>query len=184
MSSIKRRDFLKVGIAGIAGIAAGFVNILPAQARQSIGHSISIRSAHTGETFNGVYRVGSYYVPAAFRQINRIMRDHRTNDLHPIDPRLIDVLARLQRQCRCNEPLTILSGYRSASTNALLRRASHNVARNSFHIKGQAADIRVPGSSASHVRSVAMNMRAGGVGYYPRAAFVHVDTGDIRHWTA
>ncbi len=181
---LMRRKVLKMGLAGLAGIAAGFANILPASARETIGYSISIKNAHTGETFNGVYRVGGYYVPRAFRQINHIMRDHYNNDLHPIDPRLIDVLAKLQKRCACAEPLTVLSGYRSPSTNAMLRRISANVARNSYHMKGQAADIRVPGRSAGQVREVAMGIQAGGVGYYPNREFVHVDTGDIRHWVA
>ncbi len=181
---LTRRNILKCGLAGFAGIAASVAGILPAAARETIGYTISIKNAHTGETFKGVYRVGGYYVPRAFRQINHIMRDHYDDSLHPIDPRLVDVLARLQKKCACNEPLTVLSGYRSPNTNAMLRKASSNVAQNSFHMKGQAADIRVPGSSTNQVREVAMSLAAGGVGYYPRREFVHVDTGDIRHWTA
>lgn len=179
-----RRKVLKMGLAGFAGLAASFAGILPAAARETIGYTISIKNAHTGEVFKGVYRVGGYYVPRAFRQINHIMRDHYNGDLHPIDPRLVDMLAKLQKRCACAEPLTILSGYRSPQTNAMLRAVSRNVAQNSFHMKGQAADIRVPGSSVTEVRQVAMNMAAGGVGFYPRREFVHVDTGDVRHWTA
>lgn len=181
---LTRRKVLKTGMGCILGLVAGFANVLPASARETIGYSIAIKNAHTGETFRGVYRVGGYYVPRAFRQINHIMRDHRSNDLHPIDPRLIDILAKLQKRCACAEPLTVLSGYRSPSTNAMLRKISHNVARNSFHMKGRAADIRVPGKSAGEVHQVAMSIHGGGVGFYPRRSFVHVDTGDIRHWTA
>lgn len=166
------------------GLVAGIANALPAKARETIGYSIAIKNAHTGEVYRGVYRVGGYYVPRAFRQINHIMRDHRSNNLHPIDPRLIDILAKLQKRCACSEPLTILSGYRSPQTNAMLRRISGNVARNSYHMKGQAADIRVPGSSSGQVHEIAMSIKAGGVGFYPRRSFVHVDTGDIRHWVA
>jgi uncharacterized protein YcbK (DUF882 family) len=181
---LTRRKLLKVGLAGFAGIAASFAGILPAAARETIGYTISIKNAHTGEVFKGVYRVGGYYVPRAFRQINHIMRDHYNGDAHPIDPRLVDVLAKLQKRCDCSEPLTVLSGYRSPATNAMLRRSSGNVAQNSYHMKGQAADIRVPGSPASTVRQVALTLAAGGVGYYPRREFIHVDTGDVRHWTA
>lgn len=181
---LTRRKVLKTGMAGLAGLVAGFANILPAAARETIGYTISIKNAHTGEVFKGVYRVGGYYVPRAFRQINHIMRDHYNGDLHPIDPRLIDILAKMQKRCACAEPLTVLSGYRSPSTNAMLRKISRNVARNSFHMKGRAADIRVPGSSTAQVHQVAMSLQAGGVGYYPRHSFVHVDTGDIRHWSA
>jgi len=179
-----RRKILKAGLAGTAGLVASMANILPAAARETIGYSISIKNVATGEIFNGVYRVGGYYVPRAFRQINHIMRDHRTGDMHPIDPRLIDILAKMQKRCACSEPLTVLSGYRCPATNAMLRKLSKNVAQNSFHMKGQAADIRVPGSTTSQVHEVAMSLKAGGVGYYPRRSFVHVDTGDIRHWVA
>ncbi|HEY8964248.1 MAG TPA: DUF882 domain-containing protein [Alphaproteobacteria bacterium] len=179
-----RRKILKAGVAGVAGLVASMANILPAAARETIGYSISIKNSHTGETFNGVYRVGGYYVPRAFRQINHIMRDHRTEQMHPIDPRLIDILAKMQKRCACSEPLTVLSGYRCPETNAMLRKVSRNVARNSFHMKGQAADIRVPGSTTAQVHEVAVSLKSGGVGYYPRRSFVHVDTGDIRYWTA
>jgi uncharacterized protein YcbK (DUF882 family) len=179
-----RRNILKAGIAGLAGIVAGFANILPASAREAVGYTIAIKNAHTGETFRGVYRVGGYYVPRAFRQINHIMRDHYDNSHHPIDPRLIDILAKLQKRCNCSEPLTVLSGYRSPNTNSMLRRFSRNVARNSYHMKGRAADIRVPGNSAGEVHQIAMSINGGGVGFYPRRQFVHVDTGDIRHWVS
>jgi len=179
-----RRKILKMGLAGAAGVMASMANILPAAARETIGYSIAIKNAATGEVFNGVYRVGGYYVPRAFRQINHIMRDHRTGDLHPIDPRLVDILAKMQKRCACSEPLTVLSGYRCPATNAMLRRISKNVAQNSYHMKGQAADIRVPGSTTAQVHEVAISLKSGGVGYYPHHEFVHVDTGDIRYWTA
>lgn len=179
-----RRKFVNFSVAGIALVASGALNILPASARQTIGHEISIKNAHTGERFQGVYRIGSYYVPAAFRRINRVLRDHRTGDIHPIDPKLIDTLSRIQRDCRCSEAIDILSGYRSPKTNSMLRRVSSGVAQNSYHMKGQAADIRVPGSSTSKVRNTARALRLGGVGFYPRSNFVHVDTGDVRTWTS
>lgn len=179
-----RRNIVKYGFAGLAVVMSGALKMLPAQARRSIGYSVSLRNAHTGELFSGVFRIGSYYVPSAFRKINRVLRDHRTGDIHPIDPKLIDTLARVQRDCRCSEAIQVLSGYRSKKTNDMLRRKSRSVARNSYHMKGQAADIRVPGSSTRKVRNTARALRIGGVGYYPRSSFVHVDTGDIRTWTS
>lgn len=179
-----RRKFVNLSVAGIALVASGALSILPASARQTIGHEVSIKNAHTGERFQGVYRIGSYYVPAAFRRINRVLRDHRTGDIHPIDPKLIDTLSRIQRDCRCSQAIDVLSGYRSPKTNSMLRRASKGVARNSYHMKGQAVDIRVPGSSTSKVRNTARALRVGGVGFYPRSNFVHVDTGDVRTWTS
>jgi uncharacterized protein YcbK (DUF882 family) len=177
-----RRKFVNFSIAGLALAASGALNVLPASARQTIGHEVSLRNAHTGERFQGVYRIGSYYVPSAFRKINRVLRDHRTGDIHPIDPELIDTLARIQRDCRCGDAVEVLSGYRSPKTNNMLRRNSSGVARNSYHMKGQAADIRVPGSSTAKVRNTARALRVGGVGYYPRSGFVHIDTGHVRTW--
>jgi uncharacterized protein YcbK (DUF882 family) len=97
---------------------------------------------------------------------------------------LIDTLARIQSDCNCAEGLQILSGYRSPKTNKMLRRNGNGVAKKSYHLKGQAADIRVPGSSLSKVRNTARALRVGGVGYYPRSGFIHVDTGDVRSWTS
>ena len=179
-----RRKFVNFSIAGMALLASGALKVIPASARQTVGHEVSIKNAHTGERFQGVYRIGSYYVPGAFRKINRVMRDHRTGDIHPIDPKLIDTVSRIQRDCRCGQAVEILSGYRSPKTNNMLRSKSSAVAKNSFHMKGQAADIRVPGSSSSKVRNTARALRVGGVGYYPRSNFVHVDTGSVRTWTS
>lgn len=184
MMNKTRRKIVNYGFAGLAAFLSGAYKIMPAQARQTIGYSVSIRNAHTGESFNGVYRVGGYYVPSAFRKINKIMRDHRTGDIHPIDPKLIDTLARLQKRCNCSQPINLLSGYRSPKTNAMLRRTTSGVAKNSYHLKGQAADIQMPGSSTKRVRDMAQMLKAGGVGYYPRSQFVHVDTGTIRTWGA
>lgn len=180
----KRRSFVKYTVAGLALAFSGALNALPASARQTIAHEVSFRNAHTGEKFKGVYRIGSYYVPGAFRKINRVLRDHRTGDIHPIDPELIDILSQVQKDCRCGTYLDILSGYRSPKTNNMLRRNTKGVAKQSYHLKGQAADIRVPGSSTKKVRNTARALRVGGVGYYPRSGFVHVDTGDVRTWTS
>lgn len=179
-----RRKIVKYSLGGIAAVMSGALNILPAQARQTVGYTVSIKNAHTGERFQGVYRIGSYYVPSAFRKINRLMRDHRSGEIHPIDPKLVDTLSRVQRDCNCTQAIELLSGYRCPKTNAMLRRSSKAVAKNSYHMKGQAADIRVPGSSTSKVRNTARALRIGGVGYYPRSGFVHVDTGDVRTWTS
>lgn len=183
MDKTKRR-FMKWAGAMTAGVVCGVVNVLPASARETIGYKVSIHNVHTNETFSGVYRVGKYYSPKAFRKISKLMRDHRTGGVHHIDPRLIDILSRVQKQCRCNKPIELLSGYRSAKTNNMLRSKSRAVAKNSYHMKGQAADIQIPGASTKTMRNAALSLRAGGVGYYPRKSFVHVDTGDVRSWTS
>ena len=137
---------------------------------------------HTGERYSGVYRVGDKYLPEAFEQMNFVLRDHRTGEIFPMDPHLIDIVSMLQRKTGYSRPFEILSGYRSPHTNASLRRNSSGVARNSYHMYGQAMDIRAPGLSTRTLRDRAKGLRAGGVGYYSRSNFVHVDTGDVRSW--
>ncbi len=180
----KRRAFLKVVGAGLVGLSALMVKVMPASARETIGRSVSMKNLHTGEIYKGIYRVGGYYIPEEFEKINTLMRDHRCGKKRAMDPKLIDIIADIQKKCGCVEPVGILSGYRSAETNAMLRKNTSGVAKNSFHIKGQAADIRLNGVRTKYLCTQAMNLKAGGVGYYPKSNFVHVDTGKVRHWSA
>lgn len=177
----KSRRALLTGIA-----ATGLIAAVPGTAsagRLSLPHyKIHLVNAHTNEKFHGVYRIGNRYLPEAFRKINMFMRDHRTGDVYTIDKKLIDILASLQVRSRQNAPIEILSGYRSPKTNAMLRKTSSGVAKKSYHMKGQAADLHIPGYSTSRLRHIAMDLSVGGVGYYPRSDFIHVDTGDVRTW--
>ncbi len=178
-----RRGVLKTGLVGLL---AGIVPLsLVSQTEAGRGYAarrISFRHAHTGESFSGVYRVGDKYLPEAFDRINYIMRDFRTGEVFPMDPRVIDILSMVHENSDSQKKFEILSGYRSPKTNAMLRRASSGVAKNSFHMYGQAIDIRLPDLRTSQLRRVALNLRAGGVGYYPKSNFVHVDTGKVRSW--
>lgn len=179
-----RRKFLKKISAGLALASLGFLKVAPAQARKTIGHSVSIRNAHTGDVYEGIYRVGGYYIPEEFKKISHVMRDHRENKTRPMDPKLIDIIAEVQKACGCNQPVGLLSGYRTEKTNRMLRRNSSGVAKKSYHIKGKAADIKLEGIRTRVLCNQAMKLRKGGVGYYPRSGFVHVDTGKVRHWTS
>ncbi|MFA5591940.1 MAG: DUF882 domain-containing protein [Micavibrio sp.] len=143
---------------------------------------ISFRNAHTGESFSGVYRIGNKYLPDAFDSINVVLRDFRSDELFPIDPRVIDIIYAVHRQTGSDQPYEVLSGYRCPKTNAGLRRASSGVAKNSLHMTGQAIDLRLPGFDTKGIRSLAVGLKAGGVGYYARSNFVHMDTGDVRSW--
>lgn len=179
---LDRRGVLKMGLAGLLG---SIVPILPSVEAKASGFSawrVSLRHAHTGETFSGVYRVGNKYLPEAFERLNYVLRDFRTGEAFPMDPRVVDIVSMVQAKTRIAGPLEVLSGYRSPRTNAMLRKASNGVARNSFHMYGQAMDIRMPGYSSKKLRSVASALKAGGVGYYPKSNFVHVDTGKVRSW--
>lgn len=181
--TLGRRDVLKLGIAGFVASAVPVVlTSSEAHASRNLSWRASFRNAHTGESFNGVYRVGNKYLPDAFERISYVMRDFRTGEVFPMDPRVIDIMSFVHKKSGQSTPVEILSGYRSPKTNSRLRRASNGVAKNSFHMYGQALDIRIPGYKTSSVRRIARNLKAGGVGYYPRSNFVHIDTGNVRSW--
>jgi uncharacterized protein YcbK (DUF882 family) len=174
-----RRSFLKGGICAVA--ALGFW--MPSLAQgAAMGRDIRIVNQHTGEKFNGEYWYNGKYLPDAFAEIKTLMRDHRVNERFPIDPRLIDVLYVMRHRIGGVTPFNVISGYRSPATNAMLSRTTEGVARNSLHMSGQAADMRMPGMGLRSLRDVAVSVRAGGVGFYPRSNFVHVDTGRVRSW--
>ncbi len=175
-----RRQFLGFGMMA-SGVLAMPALIRPAFAGMG-AYRVAFRNAHTGESFSGVYRVGDKYLPEAFDQINYIMRDFRTGDTQPMDPKLIDLMYWMQYESESGQPFEVISGYRSPKTNAMLRQASTGVARNSLHMKGKAVDLRVPHYSTAQLRRVAVNLKAGGVGYYAKSNFLHVDTGRVRQW--
>jgi uncharacterized protein YcbK (DUF882 family) len=110
------------------------------------------------------------------------LRDHRTGEAAQIDRRLLDLLHNLVTALNAAEPIQIISGFRSAQTNALLASASSGVARKSLHMQGKAVDIRIPGVRLAVLREAAMSLRGGGVGFYPQSRFVHVDVGRVRYW--
>jgi uncharacterized protein YcbK (DUF882 family) len=115
-------------------------------------------------------------------RINHILRDHRTGETRAMDPALMDLLSCVHRQLNCNAPFHIISGYRSPKTNTELRKRSSGVAKFSYHMLGQAIDIRLPECDTRKLRKVCLKLKKGGVGYYPRSDFVHLDTGTKRSW--
>lgn len=176
-----RRSFLKGGLCLTA--ALGFWMPSLAEASNVVqGREVNIINPHTGEKFVGEYWYNGKYLPDAFGAIKTLMRDHRTDERFPIDPRLIDVLYVMRSRIGNSTPFNIISGYRSPATNAMLRRTTEGVARNSLHMSGQAADMRLPGTRLSSLRDTAIKLHAGGVGFYPSSDFVHVDTGRVRNW--
>jgi uncharacterized protein YcbK (DUF882 family) len=187
---LPRRKLLKAGLLGAAativpigtGAAqwvvepAGFI-LGPAASR-----ALSFYNVHTGETLRTVYFDKGHYVPGALLEVNYFFRDFRANEVKAIDPGLLDLLHRISRALDTSQPFNLISGYRSPATNALLASRSEGVARHSLHMEGMAADINVQGRSLTLLQIVALAMRGGGVGYYPRSDFVHVDTGRVRRW--
>ncbi|MFZ1427529.1 MAG: DUF882 domain-containing protein [Geminicoccaceae bacterium] len=144
--------------------------------------SVQLHHCHTGEVFDTVYFADGRYLPEALRAATRHLRDWRDNTTHPIDPQLLDVLWSLRRSLNSTAPVQVFCGYRSPSTNAMLRRQHFGAARNSLHMQAMAVDLYIPNRPLRQVRSAAVRLKAGGVGYYPRSGFVHVDTGNIRYW--
>jgi len=116
-------------------------------------------------------------------QLTALLRDWRNNEVHPIDTRLLDLLADLHVQLGTSDPFNVISGYRSPQTNALLHERSSGVAAKSLHMQGMAIDIRLPDTQLRRVRDTALAMGRGGVGYYEASNFVHVDVGRVRRWT-
>ena len=145
---------------------------------------IRMYSGRTGESLDTVYWVDGKYIRESLNEINIFMRDWRSGEVIGIDPRTVDVAAASHRLLQTNEPYMMLSGYRSPRTNAMLRRSSGGVARNSLHMVGKAADLRLKSRSVGQMYNAAMSCRAGGVGKYSRSNFVHMDCGPVRNWGA
>lgn len=138
---------------------------------------------HTHEKVKLVYAVGRSYVPDALQHLNHFLRDHYTDTVGHMDPKLYDIMHRLRLALKVNLPFHIISGYRSPHTNAMLRaRGGGGVARRSLHMEGQAIDLRLPGVPLAELRDAALSLQAGGVGFYPNSRFVHIDTGAVRSW--
>ena len=179
---IGRRDFIRLGMLGF--VLSFFPRGVLAAARSplTIERSLSLQNIHTGESLNTVYWAQGDYLPEALDDLNYILRDHRTGEIKPIDTQLLDLFHALSEKLCARRPFHIISGYRSQATNDLLRKCGRGVARNSLHVHGKAVDIRLPGCDLSVLRKSAMELRGGGVGYYPRPSFVHMDIGTVRYW--
>ena len=176
---IDRRTLLKTGASAL--LSAAFAN--PALAAFHADYRIlSFYNIHTGEALKTCFRANGRIIHHALERISLIMRDHRTGECRPIDPRLMDQLYRIASRIHPSSPISIISGYRSPSTNAALRRVTSGVARKSLHMEGRAIDIRIPGIRTTRLRRLAVGFAAGGVGYYPRSDFVHLDTGPFKVW--
>lgn len=165
--------------------AAGVSLILRQPALASTGvRSLAFDNIHTGEKLRVDYWQDGQYLPDALGAVNNVLRDFRTGDVHPIAPGLLDLLVALRRNLETAEPVSVISGYRSPVTNAMLRGEHEHsgVATKSLHMQGMAIDIRIAGRELSAIHNMAQSLRGGGVGYYPKSDFVHVDIGRVRYW--
>ena len=141
-----------------------------------------LHNTHTGESLKAVYWEKGRYVADAMSSLMKVLRDWRNGDEHLMDPRIFDLHHSLRAKVDSNQPIQIISGYRSAATNQAMHEKSSQVASNSFHTKGMATDIRIPGVDLRNLHKAALSLKAGGVGFYPVSDFVHVDVGPVRQW--
>jgi len=176
---ISRRRFVTYSAWAIAGLISTNAMVTFAGSRR---RSLRLRNLHTGEKLNVTYWENGAYLPDALDEISHVLRDHRSDDVHPIDTRLLDTLNALQTSLGFDRPYEVISGYRSPATNEMLRRKGRAVAQRSMHMEGKAIDVRVPGQNLNRMREAALALRAGGVGHYAHSGFLHVDVGPIRTW--
>ena len=180
-AKFSRRDFLALSVT--AAVASLVPSEMYAAAEElQPERIICLHNVYTLETIETVFWKEGDYLPEALSDINHIFRDTRSGKERTISKELINLLYDLQQEVKNKEPFQIVSGYRSPRSNALLRRTTKGVAKNSFHMYGKAVDIRLPDYSLSTLRRKAMNLRGGGVGFYPRSNFIHVDVGAVRYW--
>jgi len=169
-------------VLGTAVAASAVAFIRPVPAVSFAPRSVSLYNTHTGEWVRTVYWADGHYIREAVRDINWVLRDHHSDEVRPMNAGVLDVLGMLRTRLDCHDPFLVICGYRSAATNHQMAMRSSGVASNSYHIHGMAIDLRCEGRDLSQVRGAAMSLRGGGVGYYPRSDFVHVDCGPVRYW--
>lgn len=181
-ASSARRRFL---LHGAHWVAAGSLPLTSRPARAALlgARSLAMVHTHTHEKIDLVYAIDERWDPAALGSLNRFLRDHYTGDIGSIDPLIFDLLHRVRQVLGSSAAFDVISGYRCPATNARLRNTrGGGVATRSLHMDGRAIDVRLPGVPLAELRDAALSLGAGGVGFYPREQFVHLDTGRSRSW--
>ena len=182
-SSWSRRLFLKASLAGAFLLAGKRPAFSKAAIDLRLPGKLSLYNTHSKEKLTVDYRDGSgNYNADALKSLNWILRCHFTDTVADMDIRVIEYLNLVDKKLGGGNEFHIISGYRSPEYNGLLRREGHHVARHSLHMEGKAIDISVPGVGLDKLRRAALTMKYGGVGYYPGAGFVHIDSGMFRTW--
>ncbi|MBY5920913.1 DUF882 domain-containing protein [Ferrimonas balearica] len=173
-----------LGGAGATLMLAGLPKFAHAsrQAPETQPRSLSFYNRHTGERTTAEFWGEGHYQSEGLTQLDKVLRDHRVNEVAPIDRGLYDIVFQLARTLDYDKEIHLISGYRSMKTNQMLAARSGGVAKKSYHTKAMAMDIAMPGIDLADLRKAALSLQAGGVGYYPRSGFVHVDTGPVRRW--
>jgi uncharacterized protein YcbK (DUF882 family) len=179
---ISRRKFISLGLITAASSIMPYNAIAAVKDVLLPERTLCFYNLYTKEIIEAVYWREGRYIAEGLESLNHILRDLRTGRIKTMDRKLLDLLFALQQEVGGNEPFHVISGYRTRESNALLRKKNKGVAKQSLHIYGKAVDIRVPGRKLRDVRRAAMNLKGGGVGYYPRSNFIHIDVGNIRYW--
>lgn len=148
----------------------------------STGGRIALLNLHTDERLEIEYSRDGTYMPEALSKIEVLLRDFRTGERHVIDPSLIDYLVQVAHTVGADPSFSVISGYRSPRTNAVLHERSAGVAQHSLHMQGRAIDVRMIGADCANLAVHAEDLKRGGVGYYRASNFVHLDTGAFRTW--
>lgn len=180
---LSRRAALRLAAWGaLAAALPGASRATGARPAPARPRRLTFHHTHTGESLRCVYWQDGEYVAPALAEIDHLLRDHRTDELTAIDRTLLDRLSALHETLDGREPFHVISGYRSPATNEALRAEGRGVARKSFHTRGMAIDVSLPGLPVAELHRAALALRAGGVGYYPSSGFVHLDVGPLRRW--
>jgi uncharacterized protein YcbK (DUF882 family) len=174
-----RRKFLKVlgSVSAMTALpATSFANL-----HSTKDHSLSLLNLHTGESLDSTFFAEGQYQNTSLQALDYLLRDHRNNQVHQMNTNLLMLLHALQLDFD-NKPIHVISGYRSPESNEKLRAKSNKVAKKSYHMKGEAIDIRIPGVPLKTLHKAAIAQRAGGVGIYSKSEFIHLDVGRVRQW--
>lgn len=175
-----RRGFLKTAGLVTGGLALGELDMFAGSRGKD--KTLNLHNIHFNKTYHANFSNGKNYNISGLFQIDKALMDHRAWQIARIDLKLVNLLYQINRSVGSHHKINIISGYRSPSTNRKLRKRSRGVAKKSYHMKAQAVDIQIPGVRLSKVRSVARSLKDGGVGYYPRSNFIHLDVGPVRSW--
>lgn len=180
---LQRRSLLKLGsVVTLSALGAPAIAKIAAP-QGLVGRQIAMSHLHTAEKIGLVFAVLDRYVDPALVKLNHFLRDHYSNEVGVMDPALYDLMYRIKADLGVSQSYEVISGYRSPKTNDRLRKTrGGGVAKRSLHMQGKAIDIRLPGVPLKELRDAALAQKGGGVGYYPRDGFVHIDTGRVRSW--
>jgi uncharacterized protein YcbK (DUF882 family) len=168
-------------VAGTCIVASGTLLRVPLLAAPG-ERVLTFFNTHTEERLTAVYFSAGAHDPAVLEQLNAVLRDHRSGEIGHMDPALFDLLHEVAQLAGAEPAFDVISGFRSVSSNEMLRARGGGVSQTSLHLQGKAIDVRLRGVECAQLRDLARGLKRGGVGFYPKSDFVHLDTGRVRSW--